>query len=236
MDDDIIITQDENLDSPKARGYRLRELRQLMRLKRYELSKLVGVSVTSISLWEHATTGKGLTEEGAQKVAKTAKNEGYNCSIPWLLYGIGDSPEFVGLKSFPEKQITKSGNLDKEIEIKYFLSSSDSAVVVEVTDNSMYPTFEKGDWVGGLWKKIENSLDAKKKYIVKIGDNLQVRMIRPTNQFNLYDLYSLSFSENSIHPLELKGMKLEKVAQICRVWELIGTRSHFYGNRILPDF
>lgn len=208
----------EKIDSPKARGLRLRELIELMRLKRYQFAEKVGVSITSISLWVHATAGNGLTEEGAQKVVQAAKAEGYECSIPWLLYGIGDPPRFIGLARAAENHYAEDTSSDKRKEIDFFLSSSKEAVAIEITDNAMYPVYEKGDWVGGLWQIANDSIDFKKKYIVSVNGLLQVRMIRKTNQPNIFDLYSLSFLENPSHPLEIKNIKLEKAAKIIRVW------------------
>lgn len=205
--------------SIKERGLRLKHLRELIGQKRQAFAKNIGITRVTLSYWENASTAKGgLHEEGARKVINIADKAGVVCTLPWLLYGIGKEPHAVYASKTAIDGLLDSGfNLNKQKEIDLFLISSNLTAITTVSDCSMSPMFEAGDIVGGIWQPVEKIDVFDKAYIVEIEKGLQVRKIRKLNK-NLYDVFSITYTTESKFPFEIKGVNLNRVVPIIRLW------------------
>src|SRR5437879_933477 len=77
------------IESAEERGNRVRYVRDcLLGLSREEFCKNSNVTNPSLKAWELGWGG-GLTESGAKKFIKQARNLGVYCTTAWLMYGIG---------------------------------------------------------------------------------------------------------------------------------------------------
>ena len=80
----------------KERGRRLKLLRSMTGLPRKALEQKYHISASTIQSWEDAKAG-GLTEKGAKRVIQVFHKEGIQCSLNWLLHGLGHAGSRVEL-------------------------------------------------------------------------------------------------------------------------------------------
>ena len=88
----FIETQQNDESSPKARGMRLRELRNVTQLSRKELEEKLHVSAQQIQSGEDGAKD-GLTEKDAESIVKVLRGKGVKCDLDWLLSGTGNAPK-----------------------------------------------------------------------------------------------------------------------------------------------
>lgn len=141
---------DEQVASSKARGKRLYYLRkELLRLSRESFGEKHNIPVASLKNWEQARY-TGLTERGAKKLIPAFQQEGINCTLEWLLYGIGENPAspFPSLNQLLNTPATTNESIIAQ-ELRLFHQLNDSAVDCIVTDNGMAPCILVGDHVAG---------------------------------------------------------------------------------------
>lgn len=175
-------------DTPLARGRRLKQLRAIANMTRDELAERTGVSRASISYWENATYS-GLSHKGAEKIVAAMIEKGVQCTIGWLLLGLGIEPYVidrrgepsVALSSDPQKGVQRA---DQEIAL--FTSLYPQAVVIEVSHAGMSPVFEPGDRVGGIWQTVEPRGFQPRHSIIREGDVLQLRWIPHHDHCQIY--------------------------------------------------
>ena len=132
-------------DIAKARAQRLIALRERLGFNsRREFALKIKIPATTLQNWEGGLFG-GLSEKGANRLINTLQKEGFNCTVEWLLYGIGDSPlemyEFQTKPSSEQTIITQ--------ELKFFLKLNPDAISAIISDNSMLPCYVPGDHVAG---------------------------------------------------------------------------------------
>lgn len=115
----------DSTDFKKARGERVRYLREiLLRLNRKEFClRHPIISDGTLLNWEYARYG-GLSMKGAYALQEIFKKEGIlNCTIEWLLHGIGETPIFMHFypENFSKELFTKSDDekINKEINLFY---------------------------------------------------------------------------------------------------------------------
>lgn len=132
-----------------ARAKRVRYVREdLLRLTRDKFSQLTGISVNTLQNWEQARN-KGLTEESAKRLLQAYRHEGIECSLEWLLFGMGEKPTspFDRHKIIPSKNISENENITKELQ--FFQELNGDVISTTITDDSMSPCFWTGDIVAG---------------------------------------------------------------------------------------
>jgi hypothetical protein len=138
-------------DSIENRAKRLRLIRQFLRLSRPALEKKYAIAACSLQNWEQARYG-GLSEKGARKVVRAFAAEGVECTIEWLLYGVGKNPIAPQARPLHSK-ITKHYSTEAETiakEIQTFHSLNRNAVDCVMQDDGMLPAFLPGDHLAGI--------------------------------------------------------------------------------------
>lgn len=209
-----------------ARGKRLKLLRQIAGLTRDQLAEAAEISNTTISYWENATYS-GITQKGAEKVIKAISEIGIDCSVVWLMHGVGSGPNIPAgtvvapppydvstLGTFISGSIIGS-SLQKEIDV--FVSTNRKAVITSIENTYMAPFLRKGDVVGGLWTPSEK-LASQEFCIVKIENNLEVRNVQPLAKKGIFDLSYMTYAEDMTRAYQLKNIKLSELAPIIRIW------------------
>lgn len=149
----------------KARGERVRYLREsLLRLNRKQFClRHPIISDGTLLNWEYARYG-GLSMKGAYALQEIFKKEGVvNCTIEWLLHGIGETP--ISMHFYPEdlsKEIlTKFDDEKINKEINLFYIHHPNAIHTTIEDDLMQPYFKQGDYVAGVrcdFNNLENTL------------------------------------------------------------------------------
>ncbi len=219
----------ENDESAIAIGKRLKHLRLLAGINRYELAEKANINKSTLSLWENAKSVEGKpTNRSITKLLNAFKEAGVVCNEIWLLTGTGIAPVMV-------KHPTLNTNLNEvnnvehlvvandfqntqtfENELKLFLKNKGS-VIYKIKHNFMYPIFRAGDMLGGIWQPSTIS-DDEKICIINIDNNLQVRRVRKSIHEGYFNVSYLTYDKDQIEPFEINNVSLLTIAPIIRVW------------------
>src|SRR3990167_5603041 len=143
---------DMTLSDSQARGQRVKILRALANLDRKNVEERYHINFNTLKGWELARHG-GLTENGAKKILMMCECEGIQCTLDWILYGIGMGP--------------------------FFEENNKNTLSMKITDHDMAPFYQKNDYVAGIQcqnheiDKLLNSpciikLNSKKTLILRI--------------------------------------------------------------------
>lgn len=152
----------EETQDPKAsrevRGLRVESLRKSLRLSRRAFGEKFGLSLNTLQNWED-NKNSGLSEEGAERLIKAFKLAGIQCSIEWLLYGVGTAPMiadplFNATKKPLKNEASNTEEKEQQLiveELKLFREHyALQAIDFMVTDDGMEPRYKHGDYVAGL--------------------------------------------------------------------------------------
>lgn len=203
------------------RGARLRLLRNMTGMTQAAFGKLCQVSEPSIRLWEKSQTTI-LSEKGALKIINGLKSLGIDCSLDWILSGIGDLPInqlFLTLTTQSEVNEEKVSFGTLQPEINLFSKNHTGSIVTIVEDNTMEPFLQKNDIVGGT-KLYGESMDHGLNRICIIEDaykNIFIRRIikNLSNQVFRLGITNLNVNTNEAPIIDTK---LLSVAIISRIW------------------
>lgn len=145
-------------DSSDAVAKRIKSARSLAGLTRNDFEKY-GISPHTLQAWELGRNP--LSSKGAQRLITALQKAGVNCSIEWLLKGIGFGPsskkstETLFQRLEPQKSVDWDAETVIQKEIEFFCHINENAVVLRLPDDSMQPIYQPGDYVGG------NQLDSQ---------------------------------------------------------------------------
>lgn len=214
------------LASKEARGQRLLELRNLTGrtpgkpLTRAILERKYALSARTLKNWEYGH-GSGLTEEGAKRMIGIYQKEHINCSITWLLEGIGSPPEPRHHKSYqPKSQIKISDSLSTiDAEQAYFKSLHAEAVTFEIKDDAMAPFYQPNDIVGGIRHyahDIHYLVDCDCIIETKDGETW-LRRLQLSTIPDRYNLYACNISTKIERPT-LYAVDILTAAPVMRIW------------------
>lgn len=135
-------------------GRRIKMARTLAGLSRKDLEDKYGISMHTLQSWELGRNP--LTDKAASKLVEIFHRTGINCSMQWLLEGLGKSPALLESEFTPYPPVDQdvSPLLDKETgiqrEIDFFKRNNPNALVIMVSDDTMAPRYSPGDFVGGV--------------------------------------------------------------------------------------
>lgn len=215
---DNSIEEKENKQK-KERADRLRYLREeVLRLSRAEMEQKLNISESSLENWEYARFS-GITERGAKKIQEACKKVGIDCTVQWLMYGIGLRPtspflqhlnKALGISSINEAEIIAQ-------ELNTFHQLNIGGIDTIINDNGMLPCFMPGDYVAGIQlfnNDIEQAID--KPCIVKtIDGKVFVRLVKKQTDSKSYSLVC-SNSDTSVEPIVLNDVTLLSAAPV--IW------------------
>lgn len=170
---------------------RIRSARGFVRMTRKEFCEKHGFNLHTLFSWE---AGKYLVRRPSlEKFCKALASEGVFCSAEWLLEGTGEGPTRISAqkniaepKDGPRPNRAQDASEEEKrihAEIRTFQAgykkAKQEAVVIQVADSAMSPSYESGDYVGGRLLK-GDALKALlgKICIVEIGlQNFVVRRL-----------------------------------------------------------
>jgi hypothetical protein len=210
---------DKNASLPQ--GQRLKILRHLCEANVIEFARLTGISRRAIETLE-ADKGARISAQQAEAIVNTVKNHGVITTSGWLLHGAAPAPLKVAIDGHPLIQKIAQANIaamQKEQEI--FLSSSASAVILQITDDAMLPLYEIGTIVGGKYlPKKDTARAVGQECIVQLADTILCRRLlllgEKSNSFTLACLNPKPSS--TITNLDNVKSQSLKVAPITRIW------------------
>ncbi|MDF2868141.1 MAG: hypothetical protein K0S11_1611 [Gammaproteobacteria bacterium] len=156
---------DNNPNSAKARGSRLRYIREellgLSRNKFAERHKEKKLTINNLQNMEDARF-KGMKVEHVELLLPALEEEGIICSKAWLLEGTGDPPRFRNyLEHFTGENVASKKNnelIGQEkledtaiaAELRAFREGHVDAVDAIISDDALEPCFLTGDYVAGI--------------------------------------------------------------------------------------
>lgn len=191
------------------RAKRVRYLRQeVLRLTREKLSQSSGIPLNTLQNWERLRS-KGLTEKGAERLIQAYRSEGIDCTVAWLLYGVGEKP------IAPSQSLQKS-KVEELIaqELQLFRQHNHNVAATLINDDAMLPCFCPGDLVAGqryIGKAISKVIGLA--CIVELAtDIVLVRMLEEADKADCYTL--ISANRNFLGKQTLENVSLRSAAPI----------------------
>ncbi|WP_133139687.1 helix-turn-helix domain-containing protein [Legionella genomosp. 1] len=178
----------ENTDDQRINaGRRIKTARSLAGISRKDLEQKFGISMHTLQSWELGRNP--LNEKTASKLVEILHSAGVSCSMQWLLNGSGKSPSLVNSDFVPfpvlDKDIAPLLSQESSIqrEIEFFKSNNPNAIAMMVSDDTMEPSYSKGDFVGGI--KYLNAVDIEKclghDCIIEINEGTYFRRLVKRN-------------------------------------------------------
>ncbi|KTC98227.1 XRE family transcriptional regulator [Legionella erythra] len=186
-------------------GRRIKMVRNLAGISRKDLESKYGISMHTLQSWELGRNP--LTEKTASKLIEILHDAGVTCSVQWLLDGAGKSPTLFTSEFMPypalDKDIAPLLSQESAIqkEIEFFKTNNPNAIVIMVSDDTMEPTYSKGDFVGGI--QYMNTSDIEEcighDCVVEISEGIYFRrLIKRTNGYALVCLNSQTEVEEPV--------------------------------------
>jgi transcriptional regulator with XRE-family HTH domain len=209
---EILIIKDSS--SPEARAARLRRIRNMANLSRYEMCENEILNINTYKGWEIARYG-GLPHSAAEKVIKRLSKAGLICSKEWLLSGEGHEPYILPQSMLSQESLDTEQLIIKEITA--FVSHFNDVVYFKLPDDAMLPAYQKNDYVAGI-KKYDHeiaSLINTKCIVLTDSGELLVRYLKPGSKNLLYSLYHTNLETKVDKPVSY-DVKLEYAATIIR--------------------
>lgn len=208
--------ENESPTSPRSRAARLKEARDIAGFTLKEMASTGLINFNTLCGWETAKHG-GLTERGALLIVKRLSECNTQCSIEWLLYGQGEKPS----KKPSSRNIVLGESTSKLASSihKLIIDSNPDLLCIQITDSSMVPKYNIGDYVYGFPFSpdiYQLSSISDRSIIVKLetGD-LILRKLR-VNQIS--NEIILTTCNQSFHPPFLYNPKIEIIATIiCHI-------------------
>lgn len=186
--------------SPLARGKRLKSLRMMADLSRKAMEKKYSISAGTLQCWEDGRYG-GLTEKGAKRFVTALTQEGIECTVEWLLHGVGVGPQATdklylgaaGVHGNDNFEINPNVDSDEASivqELLTFRRVNQNAIDIKVLDDGMEPDYLQGDYVGGKRRYGDDitSLLGSPCIVETTKGDVLLRCVRSGNQKNHYTL------------------------------------------------
>ena len=200
----------DNPSSAEARGKRIRIIRDhLLDLTREEFCDTSDIGLQSLKGWELAWGG-GLSQLGADKIIKRARQLDIYCSSSWLMHGIGIAATY--LTKDLETQDNDSEHIAKELLLFREMPNTIDTVI---QDDAMIPFMYPGNYVGGVITKNLGAAIGKECIIVDDKNNVYVRVLNYGDESGRYNLSCLN-QQAAIVKQEIKNIRIKTAAPI--VW------------------
>ncbi len=141
---------------------RIRHLRTLTNLSREQFEEEFGINRNTLKSWE---LGKNpITEKAASQLTESLEKGGIICTPEWLIFGIGDISIRKEL-GIPDLSEHFSDINAAYAEAEHFRKMNKNSKVIAITDKNMLPTYEPGDYVGGISiSKDRENMNFEKNY------------------------------------------------------------------------
>jgi transcriptional regulator with XRE-family HTH domain len=203
-------------------GDRIRSLRGYLSLSRREFCFKHSIPEPTLRAWELSLTS--ITPRYLQKLLKAFEQENILCSFEWIMKGERTAPLFASevisneLKEY-EAQMTSSLENPILLESAVFQRRNPDSIVVNISDKSMLPLYEDGDYVGGL-KVLLTSIQSGSSYIVVLPNGMQV--VRVLHKGSSKSLFTLECS----NPQAKSNMPTATNVEIKDVYRIVWHRKN----------
>lgn len=209
---------DNEFSTPEIRAERLKRIRNLANLSRKEICDTNEININTYKGWELARFG-GIPADGAEKVVKRLAKSGVICSTEWLLYGKTPIPyivpDIISCLSVTEEKNSYLSIVEQEFFV--YQNKYKNAVLAQVMDDSLHPTFQKGDFLAGIKKHNEDiALTIGQICIVQTTEGQElIRHVKKGSSDELYTLVCTNYLSN-IQDVAIYNVSLLYSAPISR--------------------
>lgn len=147
-----------------------------------------------------------LNQKTAERIASGVRQEGYLCSIDWLLKGKGFPPikEDVEMDEMEERDsilAVLSPELKIMKEASFFQQLHKKSIVSCVLDNGMAPVYTMGDYVGGVYSEDPKGAIGKDCIIITEEGEQHVRRVFKGTQPGCYTLTCMNPFIKKVPPI-----------------------------------
>ncbi len=204
-----LILNDSIMIKLQKASERIKFARYLTGLDRKEVEQRFSINYNTLQSWE--LERNPLSLRGAEKLSKAFLSEGVLCSTAWLLTGEGSLPSFI---TNCDNALHTEMNIFREIES--FKTINPDPIVTLISDNSMYPLLEIGDYVGGTRLYSDQILELSGKVCVietTDGVTLVKKLLYSSSS---YSFNLISFDLDSEDEPILLDVKIASAAEV--VW------------------
>lgn len=203
------ITALKNETSNKAKGLRLRYLREYTGLARAEIAKIAGVTYGTYKDWEIGYFN--VPRRRIEKMIDELCCRDFVCSAEWVEHGAGLFPAW-------------SENKKIKAELEVFFNVNPNATSFEVSNQSMFPIYQCGDIVAGIKYEGNDVQSAMNKdCIIELEDEtILFRNLKKSNKQKLFNLISTNL--NSENPI-ISEVKIKSAAPVIWIRRRLETRN-----------
>jgi len=209
-----------------ARGERLMRVRGMANLSRSDVAQKYGISADTLKNWELGRH-TGLTEQGAKRILTALKKAGIQCSMGWLLNGVGAAPVIIDELADNARNNSLDLAEGKEIytalpaEVQMFCEQHPNAFSMRVIDDGMEPCYFVGDYVAGERCYQQDLPKIVGKYCIvetQMGEIL-LRRVRKGSKEGHYSLQCINIL--TAHPTPLiYDIELASAAPVILHWRM----------------
>ncbi len=197
---------------------RLRYARELTGLSRTLFCKKYDISHSSLAQWEQGV--KKFSHNAAKKIAEYLLDRGVQVTSEWLMTGEGPEPQMMNLKALQSNNLGSMRFLDEEQliwrEATAFKNYYKDSLTLFLNDDTAYPLYVPGDFVGGkIINETKIPLYEKKPLLVQYEGIIKLRIVEQGSKPGLYTLTCLNQLTLWDKPV-IKNIKIEQVAPI--IW------------------
>jgi hypothetical protein len=187
---------------------RVKSLRGYLSMTRKEFCSKHAIPEPTLLAWELSLYS--ISPSHLQKLIRAFERENILCTEDWLLRGEGTPPLFAAETIGRElEKITKDISTQPSlispvlVESAVFQRYNPGSLVIQVSDDSMCPQFEKGDAVGGIKQSDPlKASDFGKVYIVVLeGEDPMVRILYQGNTGDSFTLGCLNLMNQVKNPI-----------------------------------
>ncbi len=142
----------------------------------------------------------------AERISNGVQQEGYFCTVNWLLNGEGNSPlkEEIQQEAF-NKGTPMLSSLSPEIKVMketaFFLSLYDNSIASCILDDGMFPLYSVGDYVGGIMSRDLVTTIGKDCIVTTDEDEQLIRRLFKGSKKGLYTLACLNPLTKAVPPI-----------------------------------
>jgi transcriptional regulator with XRE-family HTH domain len=209
----------------QLRAERIKKVRNLANLTRKQMCERSSIKPQTLIGWEVARHG-GLSKTGAKKVIECVAKEGVVCTFEWLFDGVGQGPTVIPdyqnfssltTPSTDEGQAPRDDHANIIEELRVFKQHFTNSTELQISDDSMLPMFEKGDYVAGVkYYHAEISQQINKICIVQLDTGLSLlRVLKLGKDSDRYTLVCTNYQTSVTDPI-IHNVKVISAAPI--IW------------------
>lgn len=200
-------------------GARIKSARMQLGYSRKKFAEKYDFSSATLQAWEDGKYTIPL--KGMLKYINALEDAGLMSSVDWFIHGVGVSPrlrEKLSEHSTARQTIgiqSSSANQSINDDLSFFEQSNQSSILVSITDDTMFPFFKQGDFVGGYFvsRDIVNQCIGSFCIVILATGDILVRKLKHGTKPGYFTLVSTNL-DSEVETAFLTNCDIQKIAPI----------------------